>query len=219
MINNKNIDDVILKVKNAIKKYENPALEKLNERLNSPYWVLISCLLSLRTKDETTEKVVKNLYKIAKTPEQILKLPISKLKKIIYKTGFYNNKANTIKKVTEKILNEYNGKVPDNLNKLLSLPGVGRKTANLVLTVAYNKMGICVDTHVHKIFNRWGYVKTKNPNETEMELRQKLPKKYWKKINNYLVLFGKNICLSVSPLCSKCPINNECPKTGVKHNR
>lgn len=219
MINNKNIEYVILKIKNAIKKYESPALEKLNNKLKSPYWVLISCLLSLRTKDETTEKVVKNLYKIAKTPQQILKLPISKLKKIIYKTGFYNNKANTIKNVTEKILNEYKGKVPDNLDELLSLPGVGRKTANLVLTVAYNKMGICVDTHVHKIFNRWGYVKTKNPDETEMELRRKLPKKYWKKINNYLVLFGQNICLSISPLCSKCPVSKECPKIAVKYSR
>lgn len=219
MINNKNIDDVILKVKNAIKKFENPTIEKLNKKLNSPYWVLISCLLSLRTKDETTEKVVKNLNKIAKTPQQILKLHFNKLKSIIYKTGFYNNKAHTIKKVTKKILNEYNGNVPDNLDDLLSLPGVGRKTANLVLTVAYNKMGICVDTHVHKIFNRWGYVKTKNPDETEMELRRKLPKKYWKKINNYLVLFGKNICLPVSPLCSKCVVNKECPKIGVKYSR
>ncbi len=219
MINNQNIDEIIKKVKKSIKKYEEPVLEKFNKKLNSPYWVLISCLLSLRTKDEITEKVIKNLYKIAKTPEQILKLPLAKLKKIIFKTGFYNNKAKTIKNVTKKILNDFKGKVPDTLDDLLSLPGVGRKTANLVLTVAYNKMGICVDTHVHKIFNRWGYVKTNTPDETEMKLREKLPEKYWKKINNFLVLFGQNICVPVSPFCSLCPVNLKCPKIGVKRHR
>ncbi|MCX8093005.1 MAG: endonuclease III [Candidatus Goldbacteria bacterium] len=219
MVSNKNIDIVIKKVKQSIKKYEQPVLERFNKKLNDPYWVLISCLLSLRTKDETTEIATKNLYKAAKTPQQILKLPVKKLKKIIYKTGFYNNKAKAIINVTKKILEEFNGKVPNNLKDLLSLPGVGRKTANLVLTVAFNKMGICVDTHVHKICNRWGYVKTKTPDETEMELRKILPKKYWKKINNYLVLFGQNICLSISPLCSKCPVEKYCPKIGVIYRR
>lgn len=219
MVNNKNIDIVINKVKTAVKKYNAPVLEVFNKKLKNPYWTLISCLLSLRTKDETTEVVTKNLFKAAPTPQQILKLPLNKLKKIIYKTGFYNNKAKTIKNVTKIILEKFKGKVPDNLDDLLSLPGVGRKTANLVLTVAYNKMGICVDTHVHKIFNRWGYVKTKTPDETELKLREILPKKYWKKINNYLVLFGQNICVSVSPFCSKCPISSYCPKTVVKKSR
>jgi endonuclease-3 len=219
MITNKNIDEIIKKVRESVKKYGNPVLERFNEKLNDPYWVLISCLLSLRTKDETTEIATKNLFKAAKTPGQILKLPVKKLKKIIYKTGFYNNKAKTIINVTKKILDEFGGSVPDNIDDLLSLPGVGRKTANLVLTVAYDKMGICVDTHVHKICNRWGYVRTKTPEETEMELRKKLPKKYWKKINNYLVLFGQNICLSVSPLCSKCPVTLYCPKNGVIKKR
>ncbi len=219
MLTTKNIDEIIKKVRQSIKKYRQPVLERFNEKLNDPYWVLISCLLSLRTKDETTEIATENLFKAAKTPQQILKLPVKKLKKIIYKTGFYNNKAKAIINATEKILNEYNGKVPDNLDDLLSLPGVGRKTANLVLTVAFNKMGICVDTHVHKIFNRWGYVKTKTPDETEMELRKKLPEKYWKKINNYLVLFGQNICLSISPFCSRCPVVSYCPKVGVERER
>ncbi len=219
MITNKNIDEAIGKIKKSIKNFEKPVLEKFNKKINDPYWTLISCLLSLRTKDAITEEVTEKLYKIARTQQQILKLPLKKLKKIIYKTGFYNNKARVIKKVTEKILYDFKGKVPDTLEKLLLLPGVGRKTANLVLTEGFNKMGICVDTHVHKIFNRLGYVKTKTPDETEIILRQKLPKKYWKKINNYLVIFGQNICLSVSPFCSKCPINNECPKIGVKKNR
>lgn len=219
MITNKNIDKIIKIVKQSIKKYDEPVLERFNKKLKNPYWTLISCLLSLRTKDETTEIATKNLYKVAKTPEQILKLPVKKLKKIIYKTGFYNNKAKAITNVTKKIMDKFGGKVPDNLQDLLSLPGVGRKTANLVLTVAYNKMGICVDTHVHKICNRWGYINTKTPNETEMELRKKLPKKYWKKINNYLVLFGQNICLSISPFCSKCCISLYCPKKNVKRKR
>lgn len=219
MVTNKNIDEIIKKIRESIKKYDQPVLEQFNKKLNAPYWVLVSCLLSLRTKDETTETATKNLFKAAQTPQEILKLPVKKLKKIIYKTGFYNNKAKTIINVTKKILYEFGGKVPDNLQDLLSLPGVGRKTANLVLTVAYNKMGICVDTHVHKICNRWGYVRTKTPDETEMELRKKLPEKYWKKINNYLVLFGQNICLSVSPFCSKCPVSSYCPKTGVGRKR
>jgi len=219
MITNKNIDEIIKKVRESVKKYGNPVLERFNEKLNDPYRVLISCLLSLRTKDKTTESVTKNLFKTANTPEKILKLPVRKLKRIIYKTGFYNNKAKTIINVTKKILDEFGGRVPDNMDDLLSLPGVGRKTANLVLTVAYDKMGICVDTHVHKICNRWGYVRTKTPDETEMELRKKLPKKYWKKINNYLVLFGQNICLSVSPFCSGCPIASYCPKIKVKKSR
>ncbi len=219
MITDKNIDEVIEKVKESIKNFEKPALEKFNKKLKDPYWILISCLLSLRTKDTITEEVTEKLYKIARTPQQILKLPLKKLKKIIYKTGFYNNKAKTIKKVTEKILYDFNGRVPDTLEKLLLLPGVGRKTANLVLTEGFNKIGICVDTHVHKIFNRWGYVRTKTPDETEIILRQKLPKKYWKKINNYLVTFGQNICLSISPFCSKCVINKKCPKIGIRKNR
>lgn len=219
MVTNKNIDEIIKKIRESIKKYDQPVLERFNKKLKDPYWVLVSCLLSLRTKDETTETATKNLFKAAQTPQQILKLPLKKLKRIIYKTGFYNNKAKAIINVTKKIINEFSGKVPDNLQDLLSLPGVGRKTANLVLTVAYNKMGICVDTHVHKICNRWGYIRTKTPDETEMELRKKLPKKYWKKINNYLVLFGQNICLSVSPFCSKCPVSSYCPKIGVGRKR
>ena len=219
MISNKNIDTIIKKVKKETRKYEEPVIERFNRRANDPFWVLIGTALSLRTKDETTHKVVENLYKRAKTPFQILKLTHKELLKIVYQTGFYRVKAANIRTISGIILNKYKGRVPDNIEELTSLPGVGRKTANLVVTVAYNKYGICVDTHVHKIFNRWGYVKTKAPDHTEMALRKKLPKKYWKKINYYLVTFGRNICLSVSPLCTKCPVNKFCPKVGVSKSR
>ncbi len=219
MISNKNIDNIVYIVKKTVQKYEEPVLEKFNRLTKNPYWVLISCILSLRTKDETTDRVVKNLYATAKTPQDVLKIPFKKLEKILYPTGFYHVKTKNVMNITRIILVKYKGKVPDELDELLTIPGVGRKTANLVLTVAFNKPGICVDTHVHKIFNRWGYVKTKNPEKTEFRLRDILPKKYWIKINEYLVLFGQHICLSVSPLCTACPIKKYCPRIGVKRHR
>ena len=215
MINNNIIDVVLNKIKKAVSGYRAPVLERFSDEINDPYWVLIPCLLSLRAKDETTAVVAANLYKAAPTPQEILKLPLKRLEKIIFKSGFYHNKAKAIRETTAMLLNDFNGIVPDTVEELLKLPGVGRKTANLVVTVAYKKPGICVDTHVHKICSRWGYVRTKHADETEMKLREILPKKYWIKINYWLVLFGQNICLSVSPLCSKCPIEKMCPKTGV----
>ena len=219
MINSGNLDKIIKLVKKEIGTYHEPVLERLHDKMKSPYWVLIGCLLSLRTKDETTEKVLEVLYKEAKTPEAIQKLPIKKLEKILHPVGFYRNKSKTVKTVTDIVINKYKKKVPQTLDELLTMPGVGRKTANLVITVAFDKYGICVDTHVHKIFNRWGFLKTKTPDETELKLREVLPKKYWKSINSQLVIFGKNICLSVSPLCSKCSLNKLCPKLGVGKHR
>lgn len=206
-------------VSKAVAGLAAPVLERFSDEIKDPYWVLIPCLLSLRARDETTAVVAGNLYKSAPTPCAMLGLPLKKLEKIIYKSGFYHNKAKAIRETTAMILKDFDGKVPDTLEDLLKLPGVGRKTANLVITVAYKKPGICVDTHVHKICNRWGYVRTKHADETEMELRKILPKKFWIKINRWLVLFGQNICLSVSPLCSKCPIEKYCPKIGVLKKR
>jgi endonuclease III len=219
MITNKNIDIILCKVQKAVEKYDIPVLEKFNEMTKDPYWVLISCILSLRAKDETTEKVAKALYAAAPTPGQVLKIPADKMEKIVYKSGFYKVKARNVLNITRTILEKYGGKVPDEIDELLTIKGVGRKTANLVVTVAFNKPGICVDTHVHKISNRWGYVKTKTPDETEMKLREILPKNYWMKYNMWLVLFGQNICLSVSPLCNSCPLNRLCPKIGVMRHR
>src|SRR5208283_5922744 len=154
MISNENIDFIINIVKKIVHKYTEPVLEKFNRLTRNPYWVLISCILSLRTKDETTDKVVRNLYANAKTPQDVLKIPRKKLEKILYSTGFYRVKTKNVINITKIILDKYKGKVPDGLDELLTIPGVGRKTANLVVTVAFNKPGICVDTHVHKIFNR-----------------------------------------------------------------
>lgn len=215
MINKNNISTALNSVKKAVSHYQAPVLERFSDEISDPYWVLIPCLLSLRAKDETTAVVASNLYDTAPTPQEILKLPLKSLEKIIFKSGFYHNKAKAIRETTAMLLKDFNGKVPDTVDELLKLPGVGRKTANLVVTVAYKKPGICVDTHVHKICNRWGYVRTKHADETEMKLRKILPKKYWIKINYWLVLFGQNICLSVSPFCSKCPLVKMCPKIGV----
>jgi endonuclease III len=219
MITNKNISVILKLVRTAVEKYDLPVLEKFNEMTQDPYWVLISCILSLRAKDETTEKVARALYAAAPTPLQVLKIPVKKMEKIVYRSGFYKVKARNVLNITRIILEKYGGKVPDNIDELLTIKGVGRKTANLVVTVAFNKPGICVDTHVHKISNRWGYVRTKNPDETEMRLREILPQEYWIKYNLWLVLFGQNICLSVSPWCSKCPVSKDCPKAGVEKHR
>jgi endonuclease III len=219
MITNKNIDGILRTVQNTVKAYDIPVLEKFNELTRDPYWVLISCILSLRAKDETTEKVAKALYAAAPSPEKVLKIPVKKMEKIVYRSGFYKVKARNVLNITRTILEKYKGRVPDEIDELMTIKGVGRKTANLVVTVAFNKPGICVDTHVHKISNRWGYVRTKTPDETEMKLREILPQKYWMKINMWLVLFGQNVCLSVSPWCSKCPLEKQCPKVGVEKHR
>ena len=219
MINKINFGAIFAKIKKTTAVYDLPVLEKFNTLTHSPYWVLIACILSLRAKDEMTDKVVRDLYSRAKTPQEVLAIPSPALEKILYRTGFYKVKTRNVINITNLILEKYKGIVPSDLNELLTIQGIGRKTANLVVTVAFNKYGICVDTHVHKICNRWGYVKTKTPDKTELRLREILPKKYWKGINMVLVLFGQHICLSVSPLCSKCPIVKECPKLGVGKHR
>jgi len=185
----------------------------------TPYETLISCLLSLRAKDETTEKVSQELFRIANTPEKILKLPQKKLEKIIYSSGYYKNKAKAIKKASQQIIEHHNGNVPNTKEELLKLYGVGPKTANIVLCFAFNKQVIPVDTHVNRIPNRLGWVKTKNPEQTEIELMKILPKRYWTEINGIFILFGKTICLPVSPFCSKCPIRKYCKRIGVKKSR
>jgi len=215
----KNIGAVLSIVKKSVEIYKAPVLERFHDKIHDPYWVLIPCILSLRAKDEATAVVSEKLYKIAPTPEKVLKISLKEMEKIVYKTGFYHVKAKNVLNITRIILDKYKGKVPDDLDELLTIPGVGRKTANLVLTVAFNKPGICVDTHVHKICNRWGYVKTKDAGHTELKLREILPGKYWMKINYWLVLFGQNICMSVSPFCSKCPVSKYCPKIGVGSSR
>ena len=196
-----------------------PWIDQMTIRRRDPFQVLISCILSLRTQDKTTEEASRRLFQIARTPDGLAKVPVAKIEKAIYPVGFYRVKAQRIREMSEEIAGKYGGRVPDTIEELLRLKGVGRKTANLVVTVGYNRYGICVDTHVHRITNRWGLIKTKNPTQTEFALREILPKKYWKTINSYLVAFGQGICKPISPLCSQCQMRNACGRVGVGKSR
>lgn len=197
-----------------------PAITKISQQeKNDPYLVLIGTLLSLRTKDETTEKAMEKLIKRAKTPQELLKIPEEELQKLIYPVGFFRIKSRTLRDVSEIIINKYGGQVPDSIDELLTIKGIGRKTANLVITEGFGKPGICVDTHVHRISNRLGVVSTKNPHETEESLRRVLPKQYWIIYNTLLVTFGKRICKPISPLCSTCSLSQICKNIGVGLHR
>ena len=196
-----------------------PWIDQMTIRQRDPFQVLISCILSLRTQDRTTEEASRRLFQIARTPDGLAKVPVAKIEKAIYPVGFYRVKAQRIREMSEEIAGKYGGRVPDTIEELLRLKGVGRKTANLVVTVGYNRYGICVDTHVHRITNRWGLIKTKNPTQTEFALREILPKKYWKTINSYLVAFGQGICKPISPLCSQCQVSKVCGRIGVGKSR
>ncbi len=214
LIDNSNISEVLSIVRKAVSKFERPAVSVVANR--DPFKVLIATILSARTKDEVTIKASRKLFSAADNPQDMLKLGEEKISELIYPVGFYRNKAKNIVQICKELVEKYNGKVPDTMEELLKLKGVGRKTANLVLILGYDKMGICVDTHVHRITNRWGYVKTRTPEETEMELRKKLPKKHWKEINELLVSFGQHICKPVKPQCNTCPVQKLCPRIGVR---
>ena len=212
----KDIHAVVEILKWEVMQWRVPAVGHYTQ---TPFTVLISCILSLRTQDKTTDAASKRLFKLARTPRTMVKLAVKTIEKTIYPVGFYKNKAVNILKICDLLLSQYKGKVPDNIDELLKLPGVGRKTANLVVTLGYNKPGICVDTHVHRIANRWGYVQTKTPEQTEMALRQKLPAEYWIIINDLLVSYGQNLCKPISPFCSQCKIKRYCDRVGVKMSR
>ena len=192
-----------------------PAVERVERNTRDPFLVLISCLLSLRTKDEVTAEASRRLFARARTPQQLLSLPLDKIRRLIYPVGFYRTKAKRIHQICQHLLGRFQGKVPASLEELLTLPGVGRKTANLVMTVGFKRPGICVDVHVHRISNRLGYVRTKTPLETEMALRKKLPRRYWIEYNTLLVGFGQALCRPVSPWCSRCPVRRYCARVGV----
>jgi endonuclease-3 len=184
-----------------------------------PFKILIGCLLSLRTKDETTGPAAARLFALAGTAEAMQHLSAEQIAKAIYPVGFYRTKATTILEICRTLVERYGGQVPDTMEGLLDLKGVGRKTANLVLTMGFRKPAICVDTHVHRISNRWRYVRTKIPEDTEFALRRKLPQAYWMGYNDLLVAFGQNICKPISPLCGQCPLAEGCPKSGVTQHR
>ena len=184
-----------------------------------PYQILIATILSLRTKDTLTAVVAPRLFELADTPQAMIQHSAEKIAEVIYPVGFYRNKAKSILDISHKLIDEYDGRVPDDLDELLTLPGVGRKTANLVVTARYQKPGICVDIHVHRISNRWGYIETKTPEKTEFALREKLPPEYWLEYNGLLVSMGQNLCTPTSPWCSKCPIIDFCDRVGVTRSR
>ncbi len=189
------------------------------EESRDPFRILISCLISLRTKDEVTAVASARLFRLATAPQRMAELPPAAIARAIYPAGFYRTKARTIRDICRALLERHGGKVPDTMGELLSLKGVGRKTANLVLTIGFGKPGICVDTHVHRISNRLGIVATKTPEQTEFALRQVLPRRHWIPYNDLLVTFGQNICKPISPLCSLCPVAALCPRIGVTTHR
>ena len=213
------INTIVKILKKELKVGKLPIVSHLAENQRDPFVILISTLLSLRTKDEVTELATERLLKLAATPQEMLKVPESKIAKVIYPVGFYRVKARTIHHVCNELIKRFHSHVPDNLEELLSIKGVGRKTANLVISLAYGKPGICVDTHVHRISNRMGYVKTKTPDETEFALRAKLPRRHWIIYNTLMVAFGRRTCKPVSPVCSTCPIKLYCARVGVKLSR
>ncbi len=215
----RDIDAVIRRLKTASRGWALPAVTRVGEETKDPFQVLISCLLSLRTQDEVTGKASARLFARARTPQQLLSLPLSSIRKLIYPVGFYRTKAKRIHQICQHLLGRFQGKVPSDLEELLTLPGVGRKTANLVMTAGFGKLGICVDTHVHRISNRLDYVRTKTPEQTETALRGKLPQRYWIQYNDLLVAFGQTLCRPTSPWCSRCPIENFCAKRGVTRQR
>lgn len=202
-------------LRREVPKWETPVVTLMAETYQSPFRVLISCILSLRTQDATTAKASHRLFAVADSPQAMVGLTAKKIEKLIYPVGFYKTKARQIREMCQTIIDRHDGKVPDEIDELLEFKGVGRKTANLVVTLGYHKPGICVDTHVHRISNRWGYIKTATPEKTEFALRAKLPKQYWIEYNNLLVNFGQHLCRPISPMCSNCPVKKYCPQLGV----
>ncbi|KIE42561.1 endonuclease III domain-containing protein [Geobacter anodireducens] len=203
----------------VVKQWPSPAVTIVSQREGNPFKVLVSCILSLRTQDRTTGPASERLFALADTPAAMVRLSKEDIEKAIYPVGFYRTKAEQILDICRLLLERYGGRVPDDLDELLAFKGVGRKTANLVITLGFGKPGICVDTHVHRICNRWGYIRTKTPEQTEFALRRILPHRYWLVINDYLVTFGQNHCTPVSPRCSTCVLVPWCDRVGVVKHR
>ena len=216
------VDEIFLLLKKEVEKYKMPVVSNSNwnEIVNTPYTTLVSCLLSLRTKDEVTEQASFRLLNKYNTPQKMIKISVKEIEKLIYPVGFYHNKAKRIKEISKTIIEKYNGMVPREFDELLKLKGVGRKTANIVMVYGHNKNGyLPIDTHCHRIPNRLGWIKTKTPEETELELKNFLPKRYWDDFNHLFVKFGQTICVPISPFCSKCPIEKYCKKISVTNSR
>jgi endonuclease-3 len=213
------IHTVLTRLRATAPTWNAPVVTLMATQSSDPFRVLIGCLLSLRTKDETTGPAAERLFALAHTPQAMLQLTPRQIEQAIYPVGFYRTKARTILEICRTLIDQHAARVPADLDALLGLKGVGRKTANLVLTQGFRLPGICVDTHVHRISNRWGYVRTRTPLATEMALRRKLPPQYWIEYNDLLVAFGQTLCHPVSPWCSRCPVADCCPRRGVARSR
>ncbi len=209
---------VLRRLRKAAKGWHTPVVVEISHQ-HGPFSVLVSCLLSLRTRDEVTATASARLFGLADTPEKLLELDQERVEKAIYPVAFFRNKTRSLFDICRTLIDQHEGNVPATLEQLLKLKGVGRKTANLTLILGHGKPGICVDIHVHRISNRWGYLKTKSPDETELVLRKKLPKRYWMEYNDLLVNFGQNICKPQSPHCSQCCVAEYCRRVGVKRSR
>lgn len=218
-MNDDKIERVIALLEEAARTWDVPIVTQYADDRKGPFPILISTILSLRTKDEVTEGASDRLFSLADRPETMVMLPEETIARAIYPVGFYRNKARTIIEICRDLIERFHSRGPDTIDELLTLKGVGRKTANLVVTLGYGKEGICVDTHVHRISNRLGYVSTRTPDETEFALRKKLPGKYWIRYNTLLVAFGRAVCRPVSPLCSRCVVFELCDRTGVRQSR
>ena len=221
MNNIKNAEKIFTVLTQGLHQFNQPVVSrKKQDIIDTPYVTLISCLLSLRTKDKVTEQASARLLTTYNTPQKILRLSETQIASLIYPVGFYKTKAKRIKEISQTILDKYNGKVPDNFDELLTLKGVGRKTANIVMVYGYKKHGyLPIDTHCHRIPNRLGWIKTKTPEETEQQLKKILSQQYWDDFNELFVTFGQTICVPISPFCSRCPIEQYCKKRGVTTSR
>jgi len=214
-MDNKTIEKVLKILEEKYKEWEVPIVTEIANETKDPFRVLVSTVLSSRTKDAVTRKASKRLFGKASTPRALAKLPPGEIEELIYPVGFFRMKAKRLPELARILIDKYQGMVPDTLEELLRIPGVGRKTANLVVTIGFGKPGICVDTHVHRISNRFGYVRTNNPTETEFALRKKLPSRWWISYNDFLVTLGQNICFPRNPNCGGCPLNKLCEKVNT----
>ncbi len=213
------IDKIVNVLRREVRSLDVPIVTEVSRRRRDPFEVLVTTILSLRTKDQVTRQAARRLLERARTPEALLTVSEEEIARLIFPVGFYKNKARVLRSISKNLIEKFHSKVPDDLDELLKLKGVGRKTANLVVTLGFGKPGICVDTHVHRVSNRLGYVATKTPEATEMALREKLPREYWIEYNDLLVTWGQNICRPISPFCSKCAIRPYCKQVGVTTHR
>ena len=213
------IEKVLSILRKEVKQWDVPIITLIARTKKDPFRVLIATVLSLRTKDQVTAEAAQKLFAQADTAKTMLELTQKEIQELIYPVGFYKVKSKNIIFICEKLQKEYHGKVPADMDKLLAFPNVGRKTANLVLSDGFGIPTMCVDVHVNRISNRFGYIKTENPFESEMALRAKLPKKYWIEYNFILVAFGQHLCTPISPWCSKCPVSKYCERKNITKSR